>query len=55
MALGSINQILLTHWNNLSEKLKGDTPNPEISGSSLDLATVIDIARYVRIQLHEVS
>lgn len=45
MTLGSINHILLSHWSDLYGKLKGVSPNQEIDGNSLDLATIIAIAR----------
>ncbi len=47
MSLGAINDLYLSHWDAIAAKLKGYASNEEIDGSSLDLATVIAIARYV--------
>lgn len=47
MSLGSINDLYLSHWDAIAAKLKGHSANQEIDGKSLDLATVIAIARYV--------
>ncbi|KAF4633237.1 hypothetical protein G7Y89_g4882 [Cudoniella acicularis] len=46
MALGSINDILLSHWRDVAAKLKGTLPDQEINGNDLDLATVVAVARY---------
>ena len=45
MALGSINDICLSHWEIIAAKLKGYSSSQDIDGKSLDLATVIAIAR----------
>jgi hypothetical protein len=46
MSLGAINDIYLSHWDAIAAKLKGHSTNQDIDGKSLDLATVIAIARY---------
>jgi hypothetical protein len=46
MSLGAINDIYLSHWGAIAAKLKGHSANQGIDGKSLDLATVIAIARY---------
>ncbi|OAR01262.1 hypothetical protein LLEC1_04471, partial [Akanthomyces lecanii] len=46
MSLGSINDLYLAHWDAIAAKLKGHSANSEIDGKSLDLATVIAVARY---------
>ena len=46
MSLGAINDTFLSHWSDISAKLRGVAVNEEIDGKSLDLATVIAVARY---------
>lgn len=46
MSSGAINDIYLSHWDAIAAKLKGHSANQAIDGKSLDLATVIAIARY---------
>lgn len=46
MLLGAMNDMYLSHWGAITAKLKGHSAIDEIDGKSLDLASVISIARY---------
>ena len=53
MALGSTNDVCVSHWNDIAAKLQGHAPNSRVDGKTLDLATVIAVARQAKIPLNK--
>jgi hypothetical protein len=43
----SFNQLLLSHWDTLTEKVQSEVKDTSINGHELDLATIVAVARWV--------
>ncbi|KAH6658876.1 putative phenylalanine ammonia-lyase [Truncatella angustata] len=56
MALGSLQNVCLSHWQEIAAKLQGHGASRPVDGKSLDLATVVAVARYgLSVQISEQS
>jgi hypothetical protein len=44
-----MNQLLLSHWSALAANVQRKGSDSIINGSNLDLATVVAVARYIKI------